>query len=159
MTDEWKGKCKCGCIEFELNGAPMMNVLCHCKNCTTGLGCGCSIHLYLAATSDNWSITKGEEHVKMFEGGGALRFWRCTECGSPVMQGPEGAPFRAFYPRTFEGYVDGKCNKIPDSLKPKMHINYENRAWDVNDDLPKYAAFPPNNMVNNNGSPCETKEE
>ncbi|VEU33689.1 unnamed protein product [Pseudo-nitzschia multistriata] len=153
MTDEWKGTCKCGTVKFELNGAPMMNALCHCNNCTTVNGNVCPVHLYLAATSENWKIVEGEDNLKKFSGSGSLKIWRCTSCGSPVMQGPETVPFRAFFPRTFLGYVDGKCNKVPDNLKPAMHINYENRAWDVNDDLPKFAAFPPDNMVNSDGTP------
>ena len=52
----------------------------------------------------------------------------------------------------FNGYVDGRCNKLPDNLKPTAHINYENRMWDFSDSLPKFAAFPPNNQMNNDGT-------
>ena len=69
------------------------------------------------------------------------------------MQGPEGAPFRAFYPRYFNGYIEGKSNALPEALTAKVHFNYENRMWDFNDDIPKFAAFPPNNPVNNDGTP------
>jgi hypothetical protein len=107
----------------------------------------------MVPTAENYTITEGEEYLKKFDGNGSLRFWKCTECGSPVYQGPEAADFRAFYPRSFEGYVNGKVNTLPDHLKPKFHINYENRMWDFNDELPKFAAYPPNNMVQNDGSP------
>jgi len=153
MTDDIKGKCNCGKLTFELNGAAMMNCLCHCNACSSGLGSSCSIHLYVVPTAENYKITEGEEYLKKFDVSGSLKCWRCTECGSPVYQAPEGADFRAFYPRTFEGYVDGKVNTLPDHLKPKFHINYENRMWDSNDELPKFACFPPDNMVQNDGSP------
>ena len=81
-----------------------------------------------------------------------MRFCRCTECGSPVYQSPEGAPFRAFYPRSFDGYVNGKCNKLPVDLMPTIHINYENRMYDFNDDLPKFLVWPGGVMCNNDGS-------
>ena len=84
-----------------------------------------------------------------------MRFYRCTECGGPVYQSPEGAPFRAFYPRLFDGYVNGKCNTLPKDLLPTIHINYENRLYDFNDDLPKYLVWPGGDMCNNDGSPKE----
>ena len=62
-------------------------------------------------------------------------------------------PFRAFYPRYMNGYIEGKINKLPENLMYKTHINYENRMWDFNDDVPKFAAFPPENPLNNDGSP------
>eukprot|EP00534_Pseudo-nitzschia_fraudulenta_P000491 CAMPEP_0201128616 /NCGR_PEP_ID=MMETSP0850-20130426/34297_1 /ASSEMBLY_ACC=CAM_ASM_000622 /TAXON_ID=183588 /ORGANISM="Pseudo-nitzschia fraudulenta, Strain WWA7" /LENGTH=157 /DNA_ID=CAMNT_0047397855 /DNA_START=28 /DNA_END=501 /DNA_ORIENTATION=+ len=154
MTDKTiKGKCNCGKVTFELTGAPMMNALCHCNACTSGLGSSCAVHLWVAASSENYKITSGEELLKRYDGNKTLKFWKCSGCGSPIYQGPEAAPFRGFYPRTFDGYVDGKCNKLPDDLQPTMHVNYENRLWDANDDKPKFAAFPPEGMVNNDGSP------
>ena len=51
------------------------------------------------------------------------------------------------------GYIEGKSNKLPENLMYKTHINYENRMWDFNDDVPKFAGFPPENPLNNDGSP------
>jgi hypothetical protein len=47
----------------------------------------------------------------------------------------------------------GKNNTLPANLKPSFHCNYENRGMDYHDELPKFAAFPPENMVNNDGTP------
>jgi hypothetical protein len=49
--------------------------------------------------------------------------------------------------------MKGKNNTLPPNLKPTAHCNYENRGMDYNDELPKFAAFPPNNMMNNDGTP------
>ena len=100
-----------------------------------------------------WKITEGEDKLKKFEGNGKLRVWKCWDCGAAVYQGPEGLPFRAFYPRYFNGYIEGKNNTLPDNFSAKQHCNYENRMWDFNDDLPKFAAFPPENQMNNDGTP------
>ena len=145
------GQCYCGAVKFELTGEPMMNVLCHCKTCSMSLGM-CPVHLYIMK-NEQWKITQGEDKIKKFSGNGALRVYKCWECGSQFCQGPENLPFRAFYPRFMDGYVDGKSNKLPENLCPKMHINYENRMWDYNDDVPKFAAFAPNNPLNNDGTP------
>jgi len=152
------GKCMCGSVTYELTGKPMMNCLCHCNACSTGLTSSCAVHL-LAMTQGCYKITEGEEDkLQVFDGNGTLKFYRCTDCGSAVMQGPEKAPFRAFYPRNFDGYVDGKVNTLPNKYKPQIHVNYENRLWDTNDELPKFAAFPTvtdAGMVNNDGTPIQ----
>jgi hypothetical protein len=104
-TTPVKGKCFCGAVSFELNGDPMMNAMCHCKACTIAVGTTCPIHLYLM-THDKYKIS-GEDKIKVYKQSGSLQIGRCTECSCPVYQGPEGAPFKAFFPRYFEGYVDG----------------------------------------------------
>ena len=128
-----------------------MNALCHCRWCSTGMGM-CPVHLMLFKDGQ-WKITEGEDKLKKFEGNGKLRMYKCWECGAAVCQGPEGAPFRAFYPRYFNGYIEGKKNTLPDAWTPKVHVNYENRTWDYNDEIPKFASFPPENPVNNDGTP------
>lgn len=99
------GKCFCGKCEWELTGDAMMNVLCHCQWCSSGLGM-CPVHLH-AVKNDQWKITKGQEYIKIWKGKGVMTFAKCTSCGSGIYQGPENGPFRAFYPRMFQGYVSG----------------------------------------------------
>ena len=151
--EKYTGKCFCGACKYELEGEPIFNSLCHCQWCSSGLGM-CPVHLF-GVKAGNYKIT-GEENIKVFKGNGKLRFGKCTKCGCSIYQGPEGGPFKAFYPRYFEGYVSGstgKENKLSAGVAPKNHINYENRLWDWNDDLPKFAAFGPNDPLNNDGSP------
>ena len=145
------GQCYCGACKFELTGKPMMNVLCHCRTCSISMGV-CPVHLMMMPDGQ-WKITEGEDKLNTFVGTGKLRTYKCKECGSGLCQGPEGMPFRAFYPRYMNGYVEGKINKLPENLMYKAHINYENRMWDFNDDVPKFAAFPPKNPVNIDGTP------
>lgn len=77
----------------------------------------CPVHLY-AVTNDKVTFTKGEDKLVTKNGNGSLRFHRCSDCGVPVCQGPESANFRAFYPRYFDGYIEGKSNILPANLKP-----------------------------------------
>ena len=71
----------------------------------------------------------------------------CTECGSFLFQRPKGATFRALDPASFHLETEepnnlcGKSCKLPDSLLPTAHYNYENRLYDFNDDLPKWMTF------------------
>jgi hypothetical protein len=66
----------------------------------------CPVHLH-AVKNDQWKITQGQEYIKIFKGNGVLIFAKCTSCGSGIYQGPENGPFKAFYPRMFQGYVSG----------------------------------------------------
>ena len=83
-----------------------------------------------------------------------MRVARCIVCLSPVYQRREGAVHRSLFPRMFDCFDrDNKTPIYPEELKPLFHNNYENRTMDWNDDLPKFACFPPENMLNNNGTP------
>ncbi|OEU21735.1 hypothetical protein FRACYDRAFT_178726 [Fragilariopsis cylindrus CCMP1102] len=146
------GKCFCGAVSFELTGDPLMNALCHCRACSIAVGTTTPIHLY-AMTHGNYKIN-GEDKIKIYNQGGTLKIGRCTECSCPIYQGPEKSPFKAFFPRYFDGYVDGKNNTLPANLKPAFHVNYENRGMDYNDDLPKFAVFPGGDavMMNSDGT-------
>jgi hypothetical protein len=104
-TTPMTGKCFCGAVSFELTGDPLMNALCHCRACSIAVGTTTPIHLY-AMTHGNYRIN-GEDKIKVYNQGGTLKIGRCTECSCPIYQGPEKSPFKAFFPRYFDGYVDG----------------------------------------------------
>jgi len=118
-----------------------MNVFCHCPGCSLGVGVS-PVHC-LVVPDNNFKVTKGEEYVTIFDGTGSLRFGKCSECGAGIFQYPEGAGYRAGYPRMLHGYRKGLNNKLPEDLMPTAHINYENRQMDNYDDLPKFDVFPP----------------
>ena len=94
--------------------------------------------VHVLSTPGEVTYTKGAENVKRFNGNGRLTFDKATCCGCSLNQGPEGAPFRAYYPRMIKSYVDGKKNTYPADLMPTGHVNYENRQMDWADDLPKW---------------------
>ena len=148
-TIKQSGKCVCGAVEYTLDGPYMFNGLCHCKACTINAGSG-PVHLIGAAHS-TWSFQKGEDNLEICKGYfGKMYVAKCKTCMAPVYQGPEGGPFKAAFPRMFQ-ISDGKSCKLPAELMPQAHLNYENRLWDCNDDLPKMGCF--SDPVNNNGTP------
>ena len=154
-TIDYIGGCFCGAVEYEAKGEVRFNFLCHCRHCSTGVGM-CPVHL-CAVVGGDVKFLKGADKVKTFAGNGSLRQTKCTECGCALYQGPEGAPFKAYYPRQLKGYVKGKDNKYPADLAPTAHINYENRVFDWADSLPKYSAFPSSTPLDNAGNPIESK--
>ena len=62
----------------------------------------------------------------------------CDQCGCGLYQSPKNAPFRAVYPPNMR-FEDGPLlSTLPDDWKPRYHTNYDNRAMDLADGLPKY---------------------
>ena len=146
---DYTGACMCGEVEYTVKGAVKMNGFCHCRPCSMGIGVS-PVHL-VATAKAGFAITKGEDKTVVVASGN-LKFTKCTACHTPVNQYPEGPDMVAAYPRMFKGYVDGKKNTFPADLMPTAHVNYENRQMDWADALPKFAAFPPNNMMDNAGN-------
>eukprot|EP00295_Goniomonas_pacifica_P003641 CAMPEP_0175804926 /NCGR_PEP_ID=MMETSP0107_2-20121207/384_1 /TAXON_ID=195067 ORGANISM="Goniomonas pacifica, Strain CCMP1869" /NCGR_SAMPLE_ID=MMETSP0107_2 /ASSEMBLY_ACC=CAM_ASM_000203 /LENGTH=160 /DNA_ID=CAMNT_0017116315 /DNA_START=10 /DNA_END=492 /DNA_ORIENTATION=- len=146
------GKCHCGEVEYKVEGTVLFNGLCHCPNCTRARGTS-PIHIIGVAPKTCVTITKGADKLTTWDNGGRNNRVFCSKCGCLLNQGPPGADFRAIPPTTFH-ISDGVNCKLPAEYQPKAHVNYENRTFDWNDDLPKFKTFPgPDGaMLNSDGS-------
>ena len=80
------GGCLCGAVRYELDSAPTMTGVCHCKNCQRQAGSAFST---LAAVSrEEFRFTSGEPKLyedKDTESGNAVERYFCGECGSPII--------------------------------------------------------------------------
>ncbi|CAB9518651.1 Glutathione-dependent formaldehyde-activating enzyme [Seminavis robusta] len=95
----------------------------------------------------------GKDKVVVVNGLGKMIHGRCSQCMTQVFQKPQGENYVALFPPTFRiGGDDSLEQKLPDYYLPRMHTNYENRARDATDSLPKFKTFPPDNEVNADGS-------
>ena len=79
------GSCLCGKVAFEVCGAPLKFLYCHCRSCQKGSG---SLHnANIAFPQDSVRWTSGEELIERYvdssENPGYPR-WFCRTCGSPV---------------------------------------------------------------------------
>ena len=145
----YSAKCICGAIEYTIDGPCMFNVLCHCKACSVSASSG-PVHI-LGMKNEFWKVTKGEDLIQEFKGQfGKLVVAKCKDCSGSVYQHPEGADFKAAFPRMFR-IEDGVNCMLPAELKPQAHLNYENRLFNYNDCLPKFVCFPPGPMCDNEG--------
>lgn len=80
---------------------------------------------------------------------------RCSECMVPLYQKPEESfPFVAVFPPTFVS----RDQKLPANCQPQMHINYEKRVRDVDDDLPKFKTWPFEEECHKDGSVVQVFE-
>eukprot|EP00656_Telonema_subtile_P047988 TRINITY_DN5612_c0_g1_i3.p1 TRINITY_DN5612_c0_g1~~TRINITY_DN5612_c0_g1_i3.p1 ORF type:complete len:174 (-),score=33.79 TRINITY_DN5612_c0_g1_i3:121-642(-) len=147
------GHCYCGAVKFSAKGAMMFSALCHCRACSRNTGV-CPVHL-IAIPEAGLEVTSGAELIKVAKGYGTMTHAFCTECGSPVYQCPEGAPFRALFPASFDtSHEDDKVCMLPSELQPTKHVNYENRTYDHTDNLDKFLVFGPA-ACTNSGEPIE----
>ncbi len=154
------GRCYCGSVCFRAQGAPIFNVLCHCRPCSRARGVS-PVHLY-GVPEEVFAITKGEDLIKVvtcpedqltksYNNSRPMTHAFCSNCGSFIYQRPQGAGFRALSPVSFqietklsendETNVCGVSSILPEELWPMAHYNYENRVRNHYDALPKYRTF------------------
>ncbi len=126
------GRCLCGAVHYEVSGAPLRFVHCHCERCRRATGTGHATNLLLKPGGVDWQGT--EQHVKHFKVPEAERFKTafCTTCGGPL-------------PRVYEKLIlvpAGSLDTIPD-IAPQARIFWDSRVeWSCSDELPSYAEYP-----------------
>lgn len=133
MTSEIQLTCGCGAIELRIHGDPVACAYCHCASCRDFYGLP-----VLAATAwkrDEVEVTRGVGHLGQFTHPTMqMQRYYCTACGE-TMFGTNRLGFKvvrnAFLARAFS-------NSLPSDFKPKFHLFYSYREFDVSDDLPKY---------------------
>jgi hypothetical protein len=145
-----KGSCLCGKVKFSVEGEQIFNGLCHCKNCTRARGVS-PVHIIGVSPADSVKILEGADALQEFilPNGQVSRVF-CKNCGCLIHQGPIGENFRAVMPATLRRDV----LLFSEDLQPKLHLNYESRLYNHQDDLPKYEGFPPSGkQLSNTGEP------
>ena len=149
-TIEQSGACHCRNVKFQVKGNVVLNMLCHCKNCSHNRGSS-PVHLMGVAPADGLAITEGNEKLSKAKAYGTMVYAFCSMCGCLIYAHPEGENFRAVLPTNFH-IENGVSCKLPEEYLPKVHVNYENRQYDWKDNLPKYKTFPPDGVVDNEGN-------
>jgi len=119
MSEQTKGSCLCGKIQFVVRGPYSVFHLCHCSRCRKDSGSAHASKIFTAPENIEW--LDGMEFIKRYDLPTAERFAKnfCTECGSPV-------PYLS---------RDGKFLIVPagslDSdpgITPRDHIFWKDRA-------------------------------
>lgn len=148
------GRCTCGAVEFRAKGKIVFNQLCHCRACSWAAS-ATPVHI-IGCGMPKLEYTKGEDKVEVKKGLGRMIHGRCSECGTQIYQKPSHIDSMvALFPTTFHiGGDDSIYQKLPVKFHPTIHVQYENRAMDVQDALPKFMTNPGagGNEVNNDGT-------
>lgn len=87
------GRCLCGAISYELDEAPAMTGVCHCKNCQRQAGSAFST--LAGVPKAQFRLTNGEP--KLYEdgdteSGNTVERYFCGNCGSPIYSALPGQP-------------------------------------------------------------------
>jgi hypothetical protein len=126
----YKGHCFCGAVEVTVSGEPAGMGYCHCASCrswSAGPVNAFSLWPFHAV-----KVTKGAEHVGVFnKTAGSFRKW-CTRCGGHLLT--EHPTLKL---------VDVYAATIPElPFKPGVHVNYRETVLRLHDGLPKMRDFP-----------------
>ena len=105
------GQCLCGAIKYEMENAPAMTGVCHCKNCQRQAGSAFST--LGAVPKAEFAITVGTP--KLYEdtdtaSGNPVHRYFCGNCGSPIYSAISAQP-DTIYLKT--GTLDDTSNFEP----------------------------------------------
>lgn len=80
-----KGGCECGAVRIEVSGDPMMQALCHCRQCQKN--CGGNAAAIVLYPTQALTITQGELkfHGTKADSGNVVSRGFCPECGTPML--------------------------------------------------------------------------
>lgn len=81
-----EGECRCGRVRFQVRGAPILTMACHCTGCQRMTASAFSLSsLY---PSSHFEVTEGEPVIGGLHG--ATRHFFCPHCMSWLFTRPEG---------------------------------------------------------------------
>jgi len=125
-----KGRCFCGAVEIEVEGAPEGMGYCHCQSCRSWSGG--PLNAFSLWKPDAVKVTKGRDQIATFAKTPMSERQYCKTCGGHVMAAHP--PF---------GMVDVFYATIPTlDFKPGVHLNYQESVLPIKDGLPKMKDFP-----------------
>src|SRR5579872_4787901 len=108
-----KGRCFCGAVEIEVEGAPEAMGYCHCQSCRSWSGG--PVNAFSLWKPDTVKVTKGRDQIATFSKTPMSERQYCKMCGGHVMV--NHPPLRM---------VDVFYATIPTlDFKPAVHVNYQ----------------------------------
>ena len=81
---ELTGGCACQAIRYECTGEPIVQLICHCRDCQRASGAAAATLMMVPA--DTFRFVKGKPAFYEITGGSGRQICRgfCSSCGSPV---------------------------------------------------------------------------
>jgi hypothetical protein len=151
-----EGACKCGKLQFRVDGTLAAAFWCHCHMCRKYWGQHTPAHCLWIQPETAVTFTAGHEYLSLhiveklsrnLRGQAFVKF--CKNCGTNInveFSDPNGT-FTLMWPYNFNfpecGDTSGGGDKarhgFAEVLRPRFHAHYENRAVDAYDGLPKLA--------------------
>jgi hypothetical protein len=127
---KYKGKCFCGAVELEVNGAPEAMGYCHCSSCRSWSAA--PVNAFTLCKPENVKVTKGAGHIGSVQKTPASIRQFCIECGGHLMSNHPPLGLIDVYAETIAG--------LP--FRAGVHVNYAETVLPMKDGLPKLKDFP-----------------
>ena len=125
-----QGRCFCGAVEIEVDGAPEAMGYCHCQSCRSWSGG--PVNAFSLWKPDAVKVTKGRDQIATFSKTPMSERQYCKTCGGHLMTNHPSF-----------GMVDVFYASIPTlDFKPGVHVNYQESVLPIKDGLPKLKDFP-----------------
>ena len=124
------GRCFCGAVEIEVEGAPEAMGYCHCESCRSWSAS--PVNAFTLWKPDNVKVTKGAENVGTFTKTPMSERQFCKICGGHIMANHPPLGMKDVYAATLPGL----------DFKPMLHVNYQETVLHMKDGLPKMKDFP-----------------
>jgi hypothetical protein len=126
----YRGKCFCGSVAIEAEGAPEAMGYCHCSSCRAWAAA--PVNAFTLWKKESVRVTQGAEHLAMYARNPTSERQYCRKCGGHVM---------TWHPAF--GLMDVYAALLPDlAFKPALHVNYAQSVLPIRDGLPKMRDFP-----------------
>ena len=125
-----RGRCFCGAVEIEVEGAPEAMGYCHCESCRSWSAS--PINAFSLWKPGSVKVTKGAENVGMFAKTPMSERQFCKKCGGHLMANHPPLGLTDVYYATIPGL----------DFKPMLHVNYQETVLHIKDGLPKMKDFP-----------------
>ncbi len=134
MSEGMTGGCLCGQVRYSVAGQPLMQAVCHCRNCQKQAGSAWSMIAGVpeAALAVTGTVKTYEDHG---DSGGAVLRQFCPDCGSPLFSRVGSAP----------GLVFVKAGTLDDTsgFQPQVQVWTRSRQhWVDLGDLPGFDTNP-----------------
>ncbi|WP_437486663.1 GFA family protein [Sorangium sp. So ce1014] len=131
-----QGSCLCGDVAFELDGAPILMMNCHCSRCRRGRSAAHATNVLVALDKLRW--VRGDAQVASYKVPEARRFGVafCTRCGGAA---PRKSPEHGF------AVVPAGALDTDPGIRPRAHIFVGSKAswFPITGELPQFAELPP----------------
>jgi hypothetical protein len=129
-SNEYRGSCFCGEVQFTVTGEPVAMGYCHCNDCR--LWSAGPVNAFTLWKPEAIMVTRGEDKILTHnKTERSSRKW-CSTCGGHL-----------FTDHPHWTLVDVYAATIPDfPFKPGVHVNYESTVLPMKDGLPKLKDFP-----------------
>lgn len=127
QTPDASGGCLCGGVKYEVTGALLPIVYCHCEQCRKTSG-----HFVAATSCDpEHLVLHADEELRWYRSSTRAQRGFCQRCGSSLFWRPDGKSYICIMAGTLT---------LPTALSPSAHI-YVHMASDyysLDDGLPQY---------------------